>query len=187
MEKEELQRLRKRYSISKKIPAQYEEVILIALSHYSELKYVRIEFKLTDKNAEPYCTHPSRASFLKQPQKRTYVVSLLEKAKFPVSAALFKNLDRDEQIAVIAHELVHVLQFHKCSVGKLMQLAVLYLIPSFKKRIERAADIGAIEHGFGRGLYRHALYLRSIPGYLKKRPELNKYYLKPAEILSRLD
>ncbi len=187
MEKEELQRLRKRYSIYKKIPAQYEEVILRALSHYPELKYVRIHFQLCEKNSNPYDTAPSPSSFLKAPEKRTYVITILEKASFPESAALLKNLDHDEQVAVIAHELAHVVQFHGCSVPKLLQMAALYLVPRFKRNMERAADIGAIEHGFGRGLYRHALYLRSIPGYLKKRPELNKYYLKPAEILSRLD
>ncbi len=116
-----------------------------------------------------------------------YVITLLEKAEFPESAALFKNLDEEERISVIAHELAHVLQFHTCSVLQLFKMAVSYLVPEFKRHIERSADIGAIEHGLGRGLYRHAMYIRSIPGYLKKRPDLNKYYLKPNEILAHLD
>jgi hypothetical protein len=52
--------------------------------------------------------------------------------------------------------------------------------------IERGADKGAIEHGCGQQLYKHALYLRSIPGYVEKRPAINKYYLKPYEILELL-
>lgn len=186
MEKEDLQKYRKRYSIYKIIPSQYEKAVLVALSKFPELKYVRIHFKLVKKGATAYYSTPSPASFLKPALKRTYYVYILENAPFPDSAALFKNLDFEEQEAVIAHELSHVVQFHKRSVAQLLKMVLLFTIPRFKRAVERAADVAAIEHGFGKGLYRHAIYLRSIPGYLKKRPDLNKYYLKPSEILARL-
>jgi hypothetical protein len=186
MEKEQIQKYRKRYSIFKIIPSQYETAILVALSKFPELKYVRIHFKLISKGNTLYYSTPSPASFAKQPEKRTYYVYILETAAFPESAALLKNLDFEEQEAVIAHELSHVLQFHKRSVAQLLKMFVLSTIPRFKQALERGADLSAIEHGFGKGLYRHAMYLRSIPGYLRKRPDLNKYYLKPSEILAHL-
>lgn len=186
MDKEEIKKYRKRYSIYKIIPSQYETPILVALSKFPELKYVRIHFKLVSKGGGAYYTTPSPVSFVKPAEKRTYYVHILESAPFPESAALFKNLDFEEQEAVIAHELSHVVQFNKRSVAQLLKMVLLFAIPRFKRAVERAADIAAIEHGFGQGLYRHAIYLRSIPGYLKKRPDLNKYYLKPSEILARL-
>jgi hypothetical protein len=90
------------------------------------------------------------------------------------------------QAAVIAHELVHVLQFNARSRKEMLKLFLTYPFPSRKRKLERGADIGAINRGFGEGLYAHAIYIRSIPGYLQKRPDINKYYLKPDEILKLL-
>ena len=45
---------------------------------------------------------------------------------------------------------------------------------------------GRNEHGFGAQLYKHAVYIRSIPGYIQQKPEFNQYYLQPFEILLRL-
>lgn len=182
----DLARLRITAGFNKIIPAEYEKAILTALSHYPELKYTKIHFKKTNRSATPYGTMPSPNSFLRPSARRKYIVTLLEKANAPVKNVLFKNLPFDAQVAVIAHELIHVLQFSKCSVPELFKLSVLYLFPWFRKRIERGADIGAIEHGFGNNLYKHAMYIRSIPGYLEERPEINKYYLKPEEILQRI-
>src|SRR6185369_11248266 len=169
MESEDLKKYRKRYSIYKIIPRAYEVAVLLALSKFPELKYVRIHVRSTTKGASPYFAVPSPGSFLKSPLHRTYYIYILENAPFPESAALLKNLDLEEQIAVLAHELSHVVQFNKCSAPALVKMALLFSLPRFKRNIERAADIAAIEHGFGQGLYRHAIYLRSIPGYLKKR------------------
>jgi hypothetical protein len=62
-----------------------------------------------------------------------------------------------------------------------------FLIHSTRRKLERAADKGAIFHGCGKGLLQHAIYLRSIPGYTEKRPEIETDYLKPAEIRYLLD
>jgi hypothetical protein len=171
---------------NKKIIKKYEEPILTALRSYPELKDVRIHFKTVKKHPVPYSTSPSFNSLFSSKQKRIYHVYLLEDAKGPEEKALFKNLKFEGQVAVIAHELVHVLQFHSCSRAELIKMALQYPFPGKKRELERDADKGAIEHGFGKHLYEHALYLRSIPGYIRKRPELNMYYLQPFEILLRL-
>jgi hypothetical protein len=182
----DLARLRITAGFNKIIPREYEEPILTALSRYPELKYTKIHFKKTKKSATPYGTQPSPNSFLRPPSRRKYIITLLENAEPPEQDVLFRNLPFEAQVAVIAHELVHVIQFSKCSIPELFRISVLYLFPSFRKRIERGADIGAIEHGFGNNLYKHAMYIRSIPGYVEERPEINKYYLRPEEILQRL-
>lgn len=181
-----IERLRRRAGFNKIIPPEYEEPILTALSHFPELKYTKIHFRKADKSSTPYGTQPSPNSFLRPASRRKYIITLLEKSEQPEEEVLFKNLPFEAQVAVIAHELVHVIQFSKCSVPELFKIAMLYLLPFFRKKIERSADIGAIEHGFGNNLYKHAMYIRSIPGYVEQRPEINKYYLKPEEILQRL-
>jgi len=186
MTREQLLNLKREWAINKVIPAIYEEQILTALSYYPELRLVQIHFKLTDKHPVPYGTTPTFASIFKPAARRIYYVTLLEVAKEPERSALFKNLPYDAQVAVIAHELVHVIQYQSQTVLSLIKFMIMYTIPAFKKIIERAADKGAIEHGLGQGLYKHAVHLRNIPGYLQKRPEINKYYLKPHEILEKL-
>jgi hypothetical protein len=183
----EISKLRLDFGRNKIIPKMYEVPILMALSAYPELKEVHIHFKPVNKYSVPYGTTPTFASLFKPAHKRRYEVHLLEKAKEPEFSALFKNLPLEGQIAVIGHELVHVLQYHRCSSPQLIKMMSLYTFPSFKKSLERGADIGAIRHGFGDKLHKHAVYLRSIPGYVKKRPEINKYYLRPGEILIHIN
>ncbi|MCD6017026.1 MAG: hypothetical protein K0S53_147 [Bacteroidetes bacterium] len=168
---------------NKIIPLQYKEPIMTALSSYPELEDCRIHFKLTNKHSVPYGTAPTFSSLFKKTREREYTVTLLEEASEPDNSALFKNLSLDKQEAVIAHELFHVLQFQNATGPRLLTLMLLYPLPSFKRKIERAADSGAIDRGYGSGLYNHAVYLRSIPGYVQKRPEIEKYYLQPNEII----
>jgi len=169
--------------MNKKIPIKYETSILAALSYFPELKYVHIEFFLKNRHPVPYGTLPTLGSFIKPPSQRTYRISILEEADEPEYSALFRNLTHEMRVAVIAHELIHVLQFHKCTALELLKTAFLYSLPIYKRKIEREADYGAIRHGLGEGLHKHAVYIRTIPGYVKKRPGINKYYLHPEEIV----
>jgi hypothetical protein len=169
---------------NKRIPEKYKSSILKALSFFPELEDVKIHFVLTNSNSMLYSTKPTLLSIFLPPAKRKFKVSLLEKAEEPHYSALFKNLTEEKQLAVIAHELTHVIQFHSCSAAQLIMKLICYPIPAIKRKLERNADLGAITHGQGVGLYNHAVYLRTIPGYLEKRPEINKYYLLPDEILN---
>jgi hypothetical protein len=178
--------LEKQVGYNKEIPAKYEAPILSALAAYPELEKIRIRFNLADQHSVTYGTTPTLLSFFKRPENRVYDITLLEEAKEPEQSALFKNLTEPMQTAVIAHELMHVLQYNARPRKEMWKLCLTYPFPSHKRKLERGADIGAIERGFGEGLYAHAIYIRSIPGYLEQRPDIDKYYLKPAEILERL-
>src|SRR4051812_1370440 len=70
--------LRAEFGYKKEIPTKYEKEILIALSHYPELKNVRINFKLSKHASVPYGTKPSTSSYLKKREKRVYIITLLE-------------------------------------------------------------------------------------------------------------
>jgi hypothetical protein len=180
---DELEQLRHEYGRYKEIPAKYEKVILNALSHYPELKDTRIRFELKKKHPAPYGTTPELKTIFGNIYDREYVISILEHAEPPMFYALFKNLTFECQTAVIAHELAHVLQYDEMDRGELLKFLIMYMIPPFQQKVEQAADMQAIIHGFGQELLEHAIYVRCIPGYVEERKDLNRNYLKPSEIL----
>jgi hypothetical protein len=185
---DELELLKKEFGRYKEIPPEYEEVILTALSHYPELKDTCIRFSLTDNHPVPYGTAPSIKTLLTKPSEREYTISILEEDDSPMFYALFKNLTFEARLGVMAHELAHIVQYNSCSRIELAEFMCLYaLLPEFKQKIEQAADLEAIIHGFGKELLEHAIYIRSIPGYAEQRKDLDTNYLLPAEIADYLD
>ena len=176
----------KGFATNKTIPEKYREVILRALSYYPELKNVHIDFVLKRKHPVPYGTTPEIKSLLVPGKARKYIITLREEAREPVNSALFKNLPEDGQIAAIAHELGHVLQYERRSTLELLMFGLGYMGLLKKRKMERGADIQVIRHGLGQELYVHAVYIRNIKGYVEKRKEIDIYYLKPHEILQGL-
>jgi hypothetical protein len=178
--------LKENFGINKKIPPEYEEIILKALSHYPELKHLHIDFVLSDNYPVPYGTKPVITSLMKHRTKREYRITLLDQAEPPMLHALFKNLPKAGKLAVLGHEIAHVAQYNTCSSATLLRLPLLMTIPAFLQQFERDADRLCIAHGFGAELYFHAVFIRNIPGYVKERKNLNRNYLKPNEILQVL-
>ena len=168
---------------NKEIPAKYEKVILEALAGYPELKDTHIVFKLKKQHPVPYGTVPLLGSLFQKPENRVYHIAILEESKPPEEQVLFRNLSYPMQLGVIAHELVHVIQFQECSRLRLLRYFLSYPTPAFQRRLERDADKRTIEHGFGEELLTHARYIRSVPGYVEQRKAINENYLKPQEIL----
>lgn len=171
----------KKYGINKEIPQKYEKEILIALSRYPELRSVHIKFMLVDTAPALYHTKPVLASCFSAKKNRHYVISILERAHYPESEALFEKLTERMRIGVIGHELYHVVQYHFGRFS-LIKTFLHFLIFGLRRKLERAADRGAIQHGLGKQLLEHSRYIRSIPGYLQKRPSIHTDYLKPSEI-----
>lgn len=178
----QIQHLKLEFGNKKIIPPLYEREILTALSYYPELKDVKIKFRLSRFTKMPYGTKPTLCSYFRSKENRTYIITILEKADEPEKEALFSNLTIDMRISVIGHELAHVHQFNECDRKELLKKTAEFFVHRTRRRIERGADLLAIKHGLGEGLLRHARYIRSIPGYLEKRPNINEEYLKPAEI-----
>ncbi len=181
-----LAELKTEYGRHKIIPAEHEEVILKALSHFPELKDTHITFTLTKKQQAPYSTTPSAGSILRTGKRREYIISLLDEADPPMRAVLFKNLPEEAQRAVIAHELAHVIDLMKKSTPGLVKTALSQANLFRRRDFERAADISVIEHGLGFELYVHAVYIRKVPGYVQMHKEIDTDYLKPQEILDTL-
>lgn len=173
--------------INKIIPPQYREVILEVLGRYPELRNTRIRFLLKKKHTVPYGTTPDTSSLFRGKGKRSYTVTIREEADAPLEEALFCNLTRDMQKGVLAHELIHVMQFEARSSIGLIKLVCGLVRQSALREMEVAADRGAVEHGFGRELYEHAAYIRTIRGYMQARPAIHKNYMEPEEILDYME
>ena len=181
-----LLKLKADFGKNKIIPAVYEEPILVALSHYSELKDTAIEFKLVQKQSVAYRSTPVFRTIFNRAGKRRYRVSILEQAQPPLQMALLKYCPPETRAGVIGHELAHVLQYERMKRPRLLRFLFLYLLKSARRKIERGADQLTVFHGLGHELFLHACYIRSIPGYLRERPSLDSDYLKPMEIMAYL-
>lgn len=182
--------LRHNFGKNKQIPKKYEEEILVALSHYPGLKETSINFMLAAHASVPYGTKPTFLSCFRGSKKRNYTTTILEDAPYPESAALMKNLSFNMRVGVFGHELFHVVQYEKCNPSRLIRTLAGFAFAAFRRKMETGADLGAISHGLGPQLLEHAKYIRRIPGYIEKRPNLNKDYLLPEQIefyLSRPD
>lgn len=180
----DLEQLEREYGQNKKIPKAYKKPILIALAHYPALKHTYIHFETCQKQNVAYRTLPSAFDMLREPEKRVYRILITEEARPPMQQALLKNCPPAAQIGVMAHELAHVLQFSRQDKLGLTGFLMSYLFKYSRKKIERGADKLTILHGLGKELYTHALYIRSIPGYIQQNPSLEKDYLSPGEILA---
>ena len=174
--------LRGQFGDKKEIPAKYEEEILTALSHFPELRGVKIKFRLVHDQPQLFRTEPSRVSLLAPAGKRGYTVTITEQAAAALEPALMKNLPHEARIAAIAHELGHIVQYEKCKTFAALKMAV----HGTDRSVERESDICVIEHGLGFELYIHASYLSSVPGLLDVYRHADVNRLNPNEILEAL-
>jgi hypothetical protein len=179
-----LAQLTAEYGAHKEIPGDLREVILKALFHFPELRETRIEFRLTEQGEFPHETQPSVARLLVPGAKRGYTVSLLTRATSPTDQALILNLPYEAQVAAIAHELAHILQYESKGAGGAIRLSLQG--GDAERTSERQADISVIEHGLGFELYTYAAFIRKIKGYLEARPDIDVNRLHPNEILEAL-
>ncbi len=177
-----LSQLKAEYGRNKQIPENYQEVVLRSLFHFPQLRETTIDFIVTDNHEKRHSTEPSFGSVLKG-KKRSYTVRILEKKEGPEESALIKNLPYEAQMAAIAHELAHIVQFEK---GSSRHLKITLNKLDKRRERERQADILVIEHGLGFELYTYATYVRNIKGLIDENRDLDVNHLHPNEILEAL-
>ncbi|MCB0638002.1 MAG: hypothetical protein KDC54_15340 [Lewinella sp.] len=94
------------------------------------------------------------------------------------------ELPREVLVGWFAHELGHVVDYHRRTAAGLLQFVIGYvLFPGFRAGAERRADIYAIEQGFGEALMATKLYIlekSDLPNMYKDR--IRRYYLSPTEL-----
>jgi len=94
------------------------------------------------------------------------------------------ELPRDVLVGWFAHELGHIVDYHRRPFWSLLWFILGYvLFATHRTGAERRADIFALEKGFGKELMATKLYIlehSKLPDYYKDR--IRKYYLSPDEL-----
>ena len=177
------------YGNNKDLPAGFELQALIALSHFPELKDIRVRFIVANVGI-PLSSRPHWLSMLRSAEKRTYLVIIDNDREGSRQALLLKNQPFNAQIGIIGHELSHTVYYLKRSFfGILSDAACQFSDCSIG--FERATDARLISYGLGWQRYDHAVYVRSrLTGTADAA--LNSQgggcaYLSPNELLSSME
>lgn len=94
------------------------------------------------------------------------------------------ELPRDVLVGWFAHELGHVVDYHRMSLLSLIWFIIGYVLFSTHRiGAERRADVFALDKDFGKELMATKVYIldkSSLPDKYKKR--IRKYYMSPDEL-----
>lgn len=175
---------------NKDLPTGYELQALLALSHYPQLKNVRIKFVLDDV-AIPLSSRPHWSSMLRSSRKRTYQVIMDTNMEGPRSALLLKNQPFNAQIGIIGHELAHTVYYLNRSFFGIIGDALCQL-SSCRIDFERNTDKRLIDYGLGWQRYDHASFVRgrfaeSSGEALSTEEGGGGAYMSPAALLRIID
>jgi len=147
------------YGRNKEIPEEFKTPILTALSHFPELKDVHIIFKVK-KAYTPLITKPCLASIFKRKDHRTYIITISNETVDTISRLLFKNLDFDEQVGVMGHELSHVADFNNKNFLQTIANGIGHLSKEHVDKMEFNTDRICVMHGLGKYLEAYSLHVR---------------------------
>lgn len=176
---------RQQFGQNKVIPKLYEPQILIALSHYPELKGLKIEFIESPQRSIMAADVLVRDVF-RNKLSRTYVVYINNKRKD--NAMVPEQVSVTGQIGMIGHELGHILKFSQMSYLGARMYFLRLSSNHFRTKTERSVDLLTIEHGLGWALFEiswHILNKDDVPAAYRERKK--KYYMSPDEIRAAIN
>jgi hypothetical protein len=175
--------LRAEYGQNKKFSKQLEAPALVALSYYPELKDVHISFgpKHIPTTMRAW---PKPAYLLYKKQKRRYCI--YSNTDTCHGLTFMQRLDFRMQVAVIAHELSHILDYERRSSFGIFIMGIRYKTHNYRIMIENEADMEVIRRDLGDDL---CDYTQMIDDDECLSPEYKAYkhrfYFTPADIRSR--
>jgi hypothetical protein len=165
------------------IPA-YELQILLALSHYPELKDISIHF-YEEEAFIPLASRPEPISMFGSKEKWQYNVIISTKSIQAFEPILVKNLPFEAQVGIIGHELSHTAYYLDKNRWQMLMIGLNYIFPGFRAGFEKNTDRRTIAHGLGWQLLSYARYARKVMAY-EETSLGSDYYLSPEEIEKQL-
>jgi hypothetical protein len=174
--------LLKEFGQNKILPKGFELQTLIALSHFPELKDVKIKFVLKPTYI-PLTSQPDLWTVLRKASKREYLIIISSQSSPIMDNILLKSLSFNAQIGVIGHELAHTVFYLDKTGEELASVALDYIFPNTRSQFEKDTDRRTIRHGLGWQLYEYATYVRSLPEMEGESDWVDQYYLSPQSIL----
>lgn len=175
--------LRSNFGVNKTYPEEFELQILIALSHYPQLKYTRITFEKT-KSFIPLVSRPKTLTTFRNKKKWHYKIIISDGGEFCYNDVLLKNVPFNAQIGIIGHELAHTMYYQDKSWTDMLGIGLNYINPGYRAHFEKDTDRRAINHGFGWQLYEYANYTRGLSKMTKSHVEwIDQFYLNGENVL----
>jgi hypothetical protein len=179
---------------NKKIPAEYEKQILIALSYFPELVNVQIDFRFKHTNTS-FSTRPTFFSVFKRSSRRKYIITISDSSQPILVPLQLRNLNFNAQIGVLGHELSHAADFTNKNSFGLLRVAFGNLSNKFLDKFEFKTDSLCIAHGLGyqllawSTLIRNTMHRENWTGSVNidKGPMLREKYMNPPTIKRYID
>lgn len=173
----------------KKIPKIIKESVLIALSHYPELKETEIDFVFKkDIKKSVMQAQPRASTLLRNKKKRAYQINISSMFKLTNSATPIHQLPTNIMIGWIGHELGHIMDYKSRSLFSLMRFGTGYLFSErYVQKAERIADTFAVNHGLGFYIIetkRFILDQSDLPSKYKEK--IARLYLSPDDIVEQV-
>jgi len=155
------------YGKNKQFLKEYELASLVALSYFPELSDDYIKFKFVSANSTARTTVAFFSLFRKT--NKRYIIYINDDIQH--TGILLCQAPFDAQVAVIAHELTHVVDFKNRNFSGMVRWGANYLFEKDIAKTERDADKMVIERGLGCQLYNWAYFILN-------HSAANKHYLK---------
>lgn len=140
--------LKSNYGDKKILPIGFEKQTLIALSYFTELKDVKIKFRVKNK-ITPLATRPSFISMFRKAKKRTYIVTISKNSISLLDSIILQNLNYNAQIGVLGHELSHIFDFSNKNFFRMCQVFFGHLSKKYTDHFEFNTDQICIDHRLG--------------------------------------
>lgn len=170
---EQLNQLREQYSVNKKIPTEFEKEILIALSHYPELKTSRIKFCYSHIFTSMKAV-PTLGFLFQKPENRTYRIVMNSKKCH--GRNMMQRSTSTALIGVIGHELGHIKDYSQRSNSGLFKLLFNYIFKKSRIETEKRADNIAVDHNLGKELLEFTTFIYQDTCMNPKYIEYKKKY-----------
>lgn len=161
------------FAVNKKIPKIIEESVLIALSHYPELKETEIDFVFKKHLKKSVMqAQPKFSTLWRKAENRGYQINISAMFRLTNSTTPIHQLPVNIMIGWIGHELGHVMDYKSRSLFSIVRFGAGYLFSErYVRKAEKLADTYAVNHGLG-------FYILETKNFILDHTDLSEKYKK---------
>ena len=174
---------------NKQIPKIIEQNVLIALSHYPELRNTHIRFVFKKNiNGSVMQAQPVLSSIFKSRNDREYQINISALFKLNHSAEPIHQLPANIMVGWIGHELGHIMDYENKSKFDLVGFGLSYVLSKkYRRQSELTADTYAVESGLGQYIIETKRFILDHAGLPQAyKDKIARIYLSPDEIVEQV-
>lgn len=174
---------------NKHIPKIIEQNVLMALSHYPELRNTHIRFVFKKNiNGSVMQAQPVLSSLFKSRNEREYQINISSLFKLNHSAEPIHQLPANIMVGWIGHELGHIMDYENKSKFDLVAFGIGYVLSKkYRRQSELTADTYAVESGLGQYIIETKRFILDHAGLPQAyKDKIARIYLSPDEIVEQV-